>query len=54
MAEKKSKLGRPVKYGEATKMLSIRVPVSRFEHYKKVFKNILHSGEGKNVTQVLQ
>lgn len=50
MEIKKKKVGKPLRYGEPTKMLTIRVPESRFLHYKKVFKNILNSGEGKNVT----
>lgn len=41
MEKQKKQMGRPEKYGEATKILAIRVPVSKYKHYLSVFKKIL-------------
>lgn len=53
MKKETKQMGRPEKYGEATKILAIRVPESRYAHYRKVFKSVLDSGEGINVTTLL-
>lgn len=41
----KKKLGQPFKYDGTTKVLSIRVPLIRYDHYKKVFSNFLEVNE---------
>jgi hypothetical protein len=42
------KLGQPQKYGEKTKILSIRVPQSKYLHYKNVFENFISVEEKSN------
>lgn len=39
----KSKRGRKPKYGEATKLLTIRVPVSKFAEIKVQIKKLLQN-----------
>lgn len=41
MSKKKRTPGRPMLYGEKTVNLSIKVPKSKYEHYKKVFHAFL-------------
>ena len=41
MSKKKRPAGRPMKYGEETRNLSIKVPISKYDHYKKVFHSFL-------------
>ena len=42
MEKKKKKMGRPERYGEATKILAIRVPISKYSHYLEIFKKVLN------------
>ena len=41
MSNKKRTPGRPMLYGEKTVNLSIKVPKSKYDHYKKVFHAFL-------------
>jgi hypothetical protein len=41
MNNKKRTPGRPMLYGEKTVNLSIKVPKSKYDHYKKVFHAFL-------------
>lgn len=52
--KKQQSAGQPKKFGEASKVLTIRVPLSKFEHYKKTIKLLIEAGENKDVTKLLQ
>lgn len=40
--------GQPKKFGSNSRILSLRVPANKYEHYKRVFKNFLDVGENVN------
>jgi len=41
MKETKRKPGQPKKFGVDSRILSMRVPANKYNHYKEVFKNFL-------------
>jgi hypothetical protein len=48
MGNKKAKPGQPKKFGSVSRILSLRVPANKYEHYKQVFKNFVNVGENVN------
>lgn len=44
--------GQPKKFGEKTATVSIRVPESKKDHYKKVFNYFVASKELKDVSEI--
>jgi len=52
MKKKYPTAGQPKKFGEATTTIAIRVPLSKKEHYRKVFKIFVESKEIKQVNEI--
>lgn len=44
--------GQPKKFGEKTATISIRVPLSKKDHYKRVFNLFVESKELKDVKEI--
>lgn len=51
---KRPKAGQPQKFSEESATVAIRVPKSKKEHYKRVFRAFVESKEIKHVTELLQ
>ena len=49
--QKTKKLGRPVLGKEDSRILSVRVPASKYEHYKNVFYTLVKTDDKLNVTK---
>lgn len=45
------KMGRPVLGKEDSRILSLRVPASKYEHYKNVFYTLVKTDDKLNVTK---
>ncbi len=52
MAKEIKKAGRPQKFGSESKILTIRVPKVRFDHYKEIVKNFIKLEESRNVSEM--
>ncbi len=51
---KRPTAGQPPKFSEESATVAIRVPKSKKEHYKRVFRAFVEAKEIKNVTELLQ
>jgi hypothetical protein len=48
MNENKRSPGQPKKFGSNSRILSLRVPANKYEHYKKVFRDFVNVSEKVN------